>query len=259
MKVLIKVGGTLLDEPESQRSIARQLASLAGKHQVVVVHGGGKQVTRYLAERGFESRFVGGLRVSDSAVIDAVAHVIAGGVNTRFVAALVAEGAAAVGLSGVDGLLTRAVPLNRELQFVGKPVGTDGRLLSVLLAGGYLPVVACIAGDGQGNIYNVNADVMAVSCAIGWEAERLLFLTDVAGVKDETGRLIRELTAEAVATLIRTGAAHGGMQAKLEAAETAVIAGLRVDIASGAVPDVVARLLHGDAAGTSWVARGSGS
>ncbi len=259
MKVLIKLGGTLLDDPESQIAMARQLASVAAQQETVVVHGGGKQVTRYLAERGIESRFVGGLRVSDMAVIQAVTQVIAGSVNKQLVAALVAEGKPAVGLSGVDGSLTTAVPMSSELQFVGKPVRTEPRLLTVLLDSGYLPVIACIAGDSAGNIYNVNADAMAVSCAVGWKAERLLFLTDVGGVKDSNGQIIPSLTSQAVAELIRAGVAHGGMQAKLDAARVAVDAGLRVDIASGAEPDVALRLLRGEAVGTSWSAEGRGN
>lgn len=259
MKVLVKLGGTLLDEPESQRAIARQLASVSAQHETVVVHGGGKQVTRYLAERGVESRFVGGLRVSDAVVIQAVTQVIAGSINKLLVAALIAEGRPAMGLSGVDGSLTTAVPINAELQFVGRPVGTDPRLLNLLLDSGYMPVIACIAGDSGGNIYNVNADAMAVSCAVGWKAERLLFLTDVPGVKDSSGQIIPALTSQAVTDLIQAGVAHGGMQAKLEAARVAVDAGLRVDIGSGTEPDIALRLLGGEAVGTSWSAEGRGS
>ncbi|MFL6416259.1 MAG: acetylglutamate kinase, partial [Bryobacteraceae bacterium] len=179
MKVLIKIGGTLLDSPEKVQSIASQLASVGPDSQLVVVHGGGKEVTRFLAERGIESRFQNGLRVSDLTVIDAVTKVIAGAVNKRLVSALIAAGRQTIGLSGIDGLLTRAVPLDPALDFVGRPVSTDGKLLDLMESAGYLPVVACIAGDEAGNIYNVNADVMAVSAALGWQAAKLFFLTDV--------------------------------------------------------------------------------
>jgi acetylglutamate kinase len=255
MKVLIKLGGTLLDDPARRLDLAGQLARVARQAELVVVHGGGKQVTRFLEERGVESRFVGGLRVSDETVIDAVTKVIAGSINKQLVAALCAAGQSAVGLSGVDGLLTSAQPLHPELQFVGKPQRTDGKLFNLLIAAGYLPVVACIAADALGNIYNVNADQMAVSCASGWRAKKLLFLTDVHGVKDQAGAILHQLTPADVRNLIQAGVAHGGMQAKLESAVCALESGLaEVVVAPGQEPDICERLLAGQAAGTRIVA-----
>ncbi len=251
MKLLIKLGGTLLDDAGRRAEIARQLAQTGRNHDLVVVHGGGKQVTQFLQERGVSSRFVGGLRVSDEAVVDAVTMVIAGGVNKGLAAALIAAGIPAVGLSGVDGLLTAAEQLNAELGFVGHPVRTEGRLLSVLLKAGYMPVVACIAGDQNGNIYNVNADQMAVSCALGWGADRLLFLTDVDGVKDSNGAIVSQLDEATIDELIRSGVAHGGMQAKLEAARYALRNGVpEAVVASGREPDICERLLAGEALGS---------
>jgi acetylglutamate kinase len=250
VKVVIKLGGTLLDGPESLRALARQLAQISSRHQTVVVHGGGKQVTRFLEERGIQSRFKNGLRVSDAAVIDAVTQVIAGGINKQLVSAVTAAGRSAVGLSGVDGLLTRAAPWDTDLQFVGKPVETDPKLLDLLIGANYLPVIACLAADGEGNIYNVNADEMAVSCAVGWQASKLLFITDVPGVKDENGKVLSQLSSESMKQMIESGVARGGMQAKLQAAETALQAGLEVLIASGAEPDICARLLAGERLGT---------
>ncbi len=251
MKVLMKLGGTLLDDSARQLDIAHQLARVARGHELVIVHGGGRQVTRFLDERGIASRFVAGLRASDEAVIDAVTKVIAGSVNKRLVSALTAAGAAAVGLSGVDGPLTFAEQLHPELGFVGKPARSDRRLLDVLVQAGYLPVVACIAGDNSGNIYNVNADQMAVSCALGWAADRLMFLTDVAGVKDGSGLIASYLGEKDIEELIRSGTAYGGMQAKLESARSALQNGLsEVVIASGQEHDVCARLLAGEALGT---------
>jgi acetylglutamate kinase len=251
LKVLVKLGGTLLDETSSLAAIARQLADISHEYELVVVHGGGKQVTRFLEERGVVSRFVGGLRVSDQAVIEAVTNVIAGTVNKQLVSAIVAAGKSAVGLCGVDGSLTTAVQLNPELGFVGRPVKTEGRLLDLLVNAGYLPVVACVAGDAQGNIYNVNADQMAVSCATGWGAEKLFFLTDVPGVKNRSGSLIPHVTPRAVSELIASGVANGGMQAKLEAAMAALHGGLsEVTIALGRESNICGRLLAGEAVGT---------
>lgn len=251
MKILIKVGGTLLDDAATRDSLAQQLAEVSRENELVVVHGGGKQVTRHLEERGVQSRFVGGLRVSDDTVIEAVTQVIAGAVNKRLVSAIIAAGEAAVGLSGVDGCLTLASRLDPSLGLVGKPAHTDGRLLDLLVNAGYLPVVACIAGDQTGNIYNVNADGMAVSCATGWLATKLLFLTDVEGVKGPDNVLIPRLHPPEVTHLIASGVAHGGMQAKLEAALTALAKGLsEVVIAAGREARICNRLLAGELLGT---------
>jgi acetylglutamate kinase len=254
MKALIKIGGTLLDSLETRKSIARQLAEAARACELVVVHGGGKQLTRFLDERGATSRFVGGLRVSDETVMDAVTKVIAGSVNKHLVSAIIEAGEAAVGLSGLDGGLTTVVPLSPDFGFVGKPDKTDGRLLDLLVHAGYVPVVACIAGDRAGTVFNVNADQMAVSCALGWGADELIFLTDVQGVKDGAGRVIPELTAGAIRTLVESGIAQGGMQAKLEAVQSALQGGLdEAVIASGHEPDVCRRLLAGELLGTRLV------
>lgn len=251
MKIVVKLGGTLLDDLTTQHALVSQLHAAASEHQIVIVHGGGKQVTRSLEERGIASHFVGGLRVSDEHVIDAVLQMIAGRVNKRLVAAFIAVGRNAVGISGVDGLLTTAVQWNAELGFVGKPQKTDATLLNLVFNAGYLPLVACIAGNTTGQIFNVNADQMAVSCAAGWGADRLLFLTDVPGVKGSTGQLIKNLTAQNCYDLIEAGVAHGGMQAKLESAVAALQQGIgEVCIASGRESDVVARSFHETGVGT---------
>ena len=251
MKVLIKVGGTLLDDPASRSSIACQLAEIARQHELVVVHGGGKQLTRYLEQRGVPSHFVDGLRVSGEPVIDAALKIVAGSVNKQLVLAIVAAGELAIGISGIDGLLTRAVQLDPELHFVGRPEKTDGRLLDLLVNSGYVPVIACLAADEKGNAYNVNADQMAVSCALGWHAGKLIFLTDVEGVKDEQGRVISRLSIDEIVQLIESGVARVGMRAKLAAAAAALRAGLdEVVIASGHEPAVCHRLLADEPIGT---------
>jgi acetylglutamate kinase len=251
MKVIIKIGGTLLDESSSRSAIARQLAETARQFELVVVHGGGQQVSRFLEDRGISSRFVDGLRVSGEPVIDAVLKVIAGSVNKQLVSAIVAAGESAVGLSGIDGRLIPAVQLDPDLAWVGKPVKTDPRLLDLLVNAGYLPVIACVSGDEHGHIYNVNADQIAASCAAAWQASKLLFLTDVSGVKNAEGRLLPHLTPGAVAALVESGVAHSGMRAKLEAAMTALHAGIpEVMIAPGREPNICGRLLAGERLGT---------
>lgn len=256
MKILIKIGGTLLDTEPSRRRLAEEIAVLP-RHtlQCVIVHGGGKQMTRFLADRGVESQFIGGLRVTTPDVLDAVLKVLAGTVNRELVASFIAAGASAVGLTGMDALTTEAVPLSPELGAVGKPVHSDPRLLHTLLEHGYLPVVACVAGDRAGRFYNVNADQMAVACAVALNADRLFFLTDVDGVRGKDHIIHATLTARDCASLVEDEVATGGMRAKLEAAVDALARGVsQVVIAPGAEPCVVAQLLAGHALGTRLVA-----
>ncbi|MCU1334968.1 MAG: N-acetylglutamate kinase [Bryobacterales bacterium] len=255
-KLLIKLGGTLLDAPDSRQRLAREIAAAAAEPslRIVVVHGGGKQMTRFLAERGIESRFVNGLRVTTPEIIDAVLKVFAGSVNAELVAAFRAAGARPVGLSGLDAGLVDAELLNPDLGQVGKPIRSDARLLDLLTGDTYLPVVACVAGDARGNVYNVNADQMAVACAASFAAESLVFLTDVKGVLDRNGAICPTLTCNQARTLIQEGVATGGMQAKLEAATDALGKGVgQVLIAPGALAGVVGQLLAGQAVGTRLI------
>ena len=254
MRLLIKLGGTLLDAAESRERLAREIADVARREQVVVVHGGGKQMTRFLAERGVESRFVNGLRVTTDEVIDAVVKVFAGSVNAQMVTAFRAAGTLPVGLSGLSAGLVDAEQLSPELGQVGRPVSSDGRVLELLTRESYIPVVACVAGDAKGNIYNVNADQMAVACAVSFEAEMLHFVTDVDGVRGEDGQVHKVLTALQSKDWIDRGIATGGMQAKLEAALDALRKGIReVRIAPGARPGIIQELLSANPPGTRLV------
>jgi acetylglutamate kinase len=255
VRILVKLGGTLLDNADSRASIAKQISdSRSNNLEIVVVHGGGKQMTRYLAERGIESQFVNGLRVTTPEVVDALLKVFAGSVNHELVASLNCAGAAAVGLSGIDGFLAVAEPMDPALGAVGRVSESNPAVLEALTARNFIPVVACVAGDRNGNIYNVNADLMAVACAIAFRAEHLLFLTDVAGVLDAAKNLIPVLTPAGSEALIANGAATGGMQAKLNAACSALDGGVgEVTIALGSAENILSRVLGGESAGTRMV------
>ena len=259
MKVLVKLGGTLLDAPESRARLAAELAAAARAGiELAVVHGGGKQMTQFLAERGIDSRFVNGLRVTTPETIDAVLKVFAGSVNHELVSALVAAGARAVGLSGIDACLAEAEPLDPALGAVGRVVRVNPGLLTLLAANGYVPVVACVAGDRQGRIYNVNADQMAVACAAAFGAEILPFLTDVQGVLGAGREVIPEITAAECEKLIAQGIATGGMQAKLNAATDAVRRGVsQVRIAPGGAAGIIQQVLAGQSVGTRLVLEAS--
>jgi acetylglutamate kinase len=253
--VLVKLGGTLLDSPPARDALAAQIAA-ACRNQVemVVVHGGGKQMTRFLAERGIESRFVNGLRVTTPETVDAVLKVFAGSVNSELVASLNRAGAAAVGLTGIDAFLVEAEQMDPALGAVGRVTKCDPALLDLLTSHGYLPVVACVAGDRHGCVYNVNADQMAVACAAAFQARQLIFLTDVEGVLDSARQVRRVLTAAAAERLIADGIATGGMQAKLDASLAALRQGVeQVRIAPGAREGVLQQILAGDAIGTRLV------
>jgi len=252
VRVLIKLGGTLLETEESRRRLAREIAAArVGGVEIAVVHGGGKQLTRFLAERGVESRFVNGLRVTTAEVLDSVVMVVAGLVNKRLTAAFAAEGVQAVGLTGADGPIAEAVPLDPALGFVGRPIRSNGRLLEVLTAAGYLPVIACLAGGSDGALFNVNADQMAVACALAFSAAKLFFFTDVDGVLGPDGQLYPRLGADICRDFIESGVASGGMRAKLEAAVDAVAGGVaEVVVAPGAQPNLLAGLLSGLTVGT---------
>ncbi len=255
MKLLVKLGGTLLDAADSRDRLSLQIAdACSAGHEITVVHGGGKQMTRYLTEHGIQSTFVGGLRVTTPETLDAVLKVFAGSVNHELVAAINRAGALAVGISGIDAFLVEAEQMDAALGAVGRVTKSNPALLHLLTANHYVPVVACVAGDRQGQVYNVNADQMAVACAAAFGACQLIFLTDVEGVLDGAKQVRPLLTAAVSRQLIDDGIATGGMQAKLNAALSALEAGVQqVRIAPGAAADVLGRILAGEELGTRMV------
>ena len=229
-------------------ALARQIAAArSAGHEITVVHGGGKQMTRYLAERGIESRFVGGLRVTTPETVDAVLKVFAGSVNHELVAASTAPARSPSDSPASTASWSRPSRWTpRSAPSAVSPVPTP-RSCTCLTANGYVPVVACVAGDRQGQVYNVNADQMAVACAAAFGARQLIFLTDVEGVLDGAKQVRPLLTAAESRQLIAEGIATGGMQAKLNAALSALAGGVeQVRIAPGAADGVLDRILAGE-------------
>lgn len=200
----------------------------------MIVHGGGKAIDAELARRGIQPKKVDGLRITDAGTLDAVIAVLAGSANTSLVAALVARGMKAVGLTGVDagcGKAKHAAPLKStsgaivDLGLVGDPTEADPALFTTLVGAGYVPVVACLGVDDAGQVLNVNADVMACRIAAALNAE-LIIAGTTPGVFDANGATIPALDAGGMDAMIASGAANAGMVAKLNACRTALDAGV---------------------------------
>ena len=249
MKLVIKIGGTLLEQTPERQKIAARIARLArADYQMLIVHGGGKQLSEYLKKSGTASRFVNGLRLTTAETLDGVVKVFAGTVNHQLLAALHQAGVPAAGISGVDDGCLQAEKLTGESGqdwgYVGRIRKANPRLWEVLLAAGMLPVMASLAVGENGQIYNVNADQTAVACAVHLGADALIFLTDVDGVRDAQGRTIRCLEAEEIPTLIESGTATGGMLAKLNAVREALAGNVqRVHIVNGHSEDALESVL----------------
>ena len=232
---ILKVGGELLEDEVRLRGLAAVIARVSSLLPLTVVHGGGKEIDRALARAGIAKHQVDGLRVTDADTLDVVVSVLAGSVNTRFVAAINAAGGKAVGLTGADAglaLAERAAPHvtvageTVDLGLVGEPIGQRWPRLLVDLGGnGYVPVVASIGMSPQGGLLNVNADTLAAHLAGRLAVARLVIAGGTAGVLDGDGKTIPRLDREAVQALIASGVANAGMVAKLRACEQALTHG----------------------------------
>lgn len=234
-KVVVKVGGAPLEDPAHSALMAADIALLAMVGiEVVVVHGGGPQVSALMKRAGIEPRFVDGLRETDDASMEIVQQVLAGIINPQLVAHLTSAGVAAVGLTGLDGqtvLARRRTDLGR----VGEIEEARPELLENLLGSGFTPVLSSIAGDETGCSLNVNADAVAASVAVSLEAAKLVFLTNVEGLyRDlgDAGSLISEIKAGDLAEMLP--ALSSGMRPKATAAVDSVSAGVeKVHILDG--------------------------
>ena len=243
MATVLKLGGELLEDRAAVTAAAAAIVRLAGREPVVVVHGGGRAIDAELRARNIAPKFADGLRVTDAATLDSVVSVLAGRTNTTLVAVIGAQGGRAVGLTGADariGLAVKVAPLvtikgeRVDLGLVGEPLRGDGALLTDLLKGGYIPVVASIGTDEEGTLLNVNADTFAAHLAAAVKARRLLIAGTTAGVLDESGGTIAQLTEADVDRLTASGTAHSGMVAKLTACRHAIRGGVQdVSIVSG--------------------------
>ena len=237
--VVIKFGGHAMGDAEAMASFARDIALMAqvGVHPVIV-HGGGPMINHLLDRLDIRSDFVRGKRVTDAASIEVVEMVLSGLVNKRIVQAINAQGGRAVGLSGKDANMIVCDPADPALGFVGEPVEVDPSLIRQLHGANTVPVVAPIGAGRGGETYNINGDTAAGAVAAALKADRLLLLTDVAGVKDAAGEVVTQLTPDQVTQMTAEGAIAGGMIPKTETALAAIRGGVRaVVILDGRAPN----------------------
>ncbi|ROR34479.1 acetylglutamate kinase [Inmirania thermothiophila] len=270
--VVIKYGGNAMVDARLKSGFARDvvLMKLVGIHPVVV-HGGGPQIGRLLERIGKESRFVDGMRVTDAETMDVVEMVLGGLVNKEIVQLIASHGGRAVGLTGKDGGLIRARKLHIrrkgpeleqpeiiDLGHVGEVEAVDTGVVDMLVAGDFIPVIAPIGVGEDGRSYNINADLVAGRVAEVLQAEKLILLTNTAGVLDREGRVLTGLGPEEVDALIADGTIHGGMLPKVRCALEAVRAGVRAaHIIDGRVEHAVLLELFTDE-GVGTLIRGEG-
>lgn len=237
--VVIKFGGHAMGDDAAMRSFARDIVLM--RHvgiKPVVVHGGGPMINQMLDRLGVRSEFVAGKRVTDAETVEVVEMVLSGRVNKRIVQAINAEGGRAVGLSGKDANLMVCEQTNPDLGFVGTPKEMNAQFLHELAAAEIIPVIAPIGTGAQGETFNVNGDTAAGAIAGALEADRLLLLTDVAGVKGADGAVMTEMTSAEARDLTASGVIAGGMIPKTETALAAMEAGVRaVVILDGRAPN----------------------
>ena len=254
--VVIKYGGNAMVNESLKQQVMEDIALLwlIGV-KVVLVHGGGPEISSTMKKLGKQAQFVNGLRVTDKETVDIVQMVLAGKVNKDLVNLLQMKGGHAVGLSGIDGGILEATMKNESLGFVGDITRVRTQPITDLLEKGYIPVVSTVASDRQGNVYNINGDTAAAVIAGALQAERMILMTDIAGIlrdKDDPNSLIPDLTVSQARQLFYDGVISGGMIPKVECCIEAIEHGVKhVVIMDGRVPhSILMELLTDEGAGT---------
>jgi acetylglutamate kinase len=255
---VLKLGGELIEDDKRLKAMGKAITSAAKKGRLVVVHGGGREIDAALAQVGIPKRQVDGLRVTDPETLNIVIAVLAGTINTRFVAAINAAGGKAVGLTGADAGVApvdKAPPHKAtsgetvDLGMVGMPIlkAKSPHVIEALCKAGYIPVVACIGAAKNGELYNVNADTLAGSLAARLQAKRLVIAGATPGVLDKKNQNIPRLDKERIEKLVKSGTANAGMVAKLAACQMALKGGAKsVLIVDGRAPARVVKALSGE-------------
>ena len=258
--VVVKYGGNAMVNDELKQQVMEDivLLTLVGV-KVVLVHGGGPEISEMMAKLGKKSEFVDGLRVTDKETVEIAQMVLAGKVNKSLVNLLEMKGGKAMGISGMDGRLIEAKVRNPALGYVGSITNVNIHPVTDLLEKGYIPVVSTLGCDRDGNIYNINGDTAAACIAGALEAESLIMMTDIAGVlenKDDPATLIPKITIDGAVKLFEQGVISGGMIPKVDCCIDAIHRGVKkVIIMDGRVPhSILMETLTDEGAGTMFVA-----
>ena len=239
--VVVKYGGNAMINEQLKMQVMEDIVLLwlIGV-KVVLVHGGGPEISEMLNKIGKKSEFVNGLRVTDAETADIVQMVLAGKVNKSLVNLLQNTGGKAIGLSGADGHMIEATQKNPELGFVGEITDINVDIINDVLEKGYIPVISTVGCDKEGNVYNINADTAAAGIAGKLKAESLISMTDISGIlrdKDDPSSLISQIVASEAPTLVRDGVISGGMIPKVECCIEAIRQGVnKVFIIDGRIP-----------------------
>ena len=254
--VVIKYGGNAMKSEQLKQQVMEDITLLwlIGV-KVVLIHGGGPEISSMMKQLGKEAVFINGLRVTDKETIDIVQMVLAGKVNKDLVNLIQTKGGHAVGLSGIDGGIIEATIKDEALGYVGEITKIRTQPITDMLEKNYIPVVSTVARDRQGNVYNINGDTAAAYIAGALEAERLIMMTDIAGVlrdKDDPSTLIPHITVEEAKALYDEGVISGGMIPKVDCCIDAIGHGVKnVVIMDGRIPhSILMELLTDEGAGT---------
>ncbi len=253
MRITVKLGGSILEDAGIRMSLLAQIAGLAAQgHEIILVHGGGKSLSRRLSQMQITSQFIDGLRVTDAETLGVAVMVLSGEVNKRIVAEMGHFGVKALGICGADAAAVRCVRLSdlpgypAGIGFVGRPVGVNLSFFNLLFASGLVPVVSSIALGPDSQLYNINADQMAAACASGTHCTSLIYLTDVPGVRDERGAVLGEIGKTDILSMRARGILSGGMLPKTSSCLDALAAGVAsVHILPGSNPDVLTKFTDG--------------
>ncbi|XP_057770879.1 acetylglutamate kinase, chloroplastic [Salvia miltiorrhiza] len=231
--IVVKYGGAAMKSEALRASVIADvvLLSCVGL-RIVFVHGGGPEINQWLGKLNIEPNFLNGLRVTDASTMEIVSMVLVGKVNKQLVALINKAGGTAVGLSGIDGrlLMARPSPNSSQLGFVGDIVSVDPTIIRPLIDNNHLPVIASVAADSTGQAYNINADTAAGELAAALGAEKLILLTDVAGIledRNDPESLVREIDIKGVKKMIRDGKIAGGMIPKVDCCVRSLAQGVR--------------------------------
>ena len=257
--LVVKYGGNAMISEELKDSVMSDIILLSTIGiKVVLVHGGGPEITGMLNKIGKKSEFVNGLRVTDKETADFVQMVLAGKINNSLVNLLCSKGGKAIGLSGSDGGMIKAKPKSKELGFVGEITDINVQPILDVLEMGYIPVVSTVGFDSDGNTYNINADTVAAGIAGKLKAESLISMTDIAGIlkdKDDPSTLISKIYVEDAAKLMDEGIIQGGMIPKVQCCVDAINLGVRkVFVIDGRIPhSIIIEVLTDEGIGTMFV------